>query len=331
MQHDHITSVEHLKRFCDQISNASLIGFDTEFVAEDTYLPELCLLQVAAGDRLAVVDTLAIDDLSPFWDLLVSPGHETIVHAGREEFRFCQLATGRRPANLFDVQLAAGLNGLEYPAAYGTLISKLLGKVLPKGETRTNWRRRPLSEPQIQYALQDVVDLQTLYGRLRDQLDKQNRLSWLEDEMTVWQDGMESAENAERWRRVSGVSGLSSRCLAIVRELWKWRDQEARTRNQPAKRVLRDDLIVELAKRKSADIRRISAVRGLERQRLQKHLPTIARSIQVALDLADNSCPRPVRKSSQPQLTLLGQFLSTALSSICRAARVAPSVVSNPA
>jgi ribonuclease D len=249
------------------------------------------------------------------------------VHAGREEFRFCKAAIGKRPAHLVDVQIAAALVGLEYPAAYGTLISRLLGRSLNKGETRTDWRRRPLTENQLTYALQDVLYLEQIRDLLMKQIDQLGRRSWLETEMQAWQQSVEDAESGERWRRVSGISGMSNRSLAILRELWHWREEEARRRNLPPKRVLRDDLLVELSKRGTADPKRIGAVRGLERGDIQRHMPKLAACIQRALDMPESEYPRHHRGSSLSQLTLIGQFLSTALGSLCRTQHVAASLV----
>ncbi|MFT5523554.1 MAG: ribonuclease D [Pirellulaceae bacterium] len=327
MQYQNITSREKLDAFCDELRDAKTIAFDTEFVAEDTYRPDLCLIQVASEGKLAVIDTLAFDEHNRFWEMLVEGDHTTLVHAGREELRFCLHAVGKGPKNLFDVQLAAGFIGTEYPASYGNLIHKLLGKTLPKGETRTNWRNRPLSPQQIEYALQDVVDLELLQTKLCRRLEEVNRLDWVATEIESWQQNVVEQENSERWQRLPGLSGMSSRSLAIARELWRWRDGEAERRNMPAKRILRDDLLTELSKRQSADIQRIRAVRGLEHSRLQRHLETIADRIQSALDLSDDECPRTFRRGHEPQFTLLGQFLNTALASICRQQKVAPSLV----
>lgn len=327
MQYDNITTERGLIDFCDSISSARSIAFDTEFVSEDSYRPDLCLIQVAVAGRLAVIDTHSVDDITPFWRLLVSPGHETVVHAGREELRFCLRDTGQRPHNLFDVQIAAALVGLEYPASYGNLIYRVTGKSLGKGETRTNWRHRPLSQRQIEYALQDVVDLEQLRDWLAEQIEKLGRWSWLEAEMATWQEQVEASDSEERWRRVAGTSSLSRRSLAIVRELWQWREGEAERRNRPVKRILRDDLIVELAKRQTADLKRIQALRGLERGDLQIHLNKIANAIERALALPESHYPRQPTRSAAPQVNLLCQFLSTALGSICRSAQVAPSLV----
>jgi ribonuclease D len=326
VQYDQITSDQQLRDYCDLARAAPVIAFDTEFVSEDSYQPELCLVQLSAAGKLAIVDPLEIEDLAPLWQLLVEPGRETLVHAGREEFRFCLRHTGRRPHRWFDVQIAAGLIGMEYPASYGNLAGRLLGKTLDKGETRTDWRRRPLTEHQLQYALQDVADLEAIRNVLHLRLSKRDRLPWLDEELTAWQRDLEQFEAGEKWHRMGGVSGLSPRSLAVVRELWRWRDGEAQRRDCPARRVLRDDLIIELAKRQTADVKRIRAVRGMERGDLARYLPKISHAIEQALSCKDGELPRLERKSTRPQLNLLGQFLSTALGSICRSAEVAPSL-----
>jgi ribonuclease D len=329
VQHEYLASQRELEDFCEDIAATPCLAFDTEFVSEDTFRPELCLVQVAVGERLVLIDPHAVDDMLPFWELLVQPGRETIVHAGRQEFLFCIAATGRRPSGWFDVQVAAGFIGLEYPAAYSTLISKVLGQSVPKGETRTNWRRRPLTRRQLEYAVQDVVYLLELRESLGERIQALDREAWLEEELKVWQDQVAHSESRERWRRVSGIAGLNSRQLAIVRELWSWREDLAEERNSPPRRMLRDDLIVELARRQTFEEHRIRAIRGLERRNLQRHLPEIADRIRRACELDADQCPRPSRgsKPNSSQLNLLGQFLGSALGSICREAQLAPSLV----
>jgi ribonuclease D len=171
-----------------------------------------------------------------------------------------------------------------------------------------------------------VADLEAIRNVLHARLAKLGRLAWLEEELAAWQADLEAFEAGEKWQRLGGVSGLAPRSLAIVRELWHWRDAEAQRRDCPARRVLRDDLIIELAKRQTADVRRIRAVRGMERGDLARLLPKIAQAVERALHLPDREMPRLERKSSRQQLNLLGQFLSTALGSICRSADVAPSL-----
>ena len=328
MQYDNIISDQDLRDFCQVIAGAKVIAFDTEFVSEDSYQPELCLIQVAAQGRMAIIDPYAVGDLTHFWNLLAAPGKETLVHAGREEFRFCHKAVGSRPSGWFDVQLAAGLIGIEYPASYGNLAYKLLGKSLSKDETRTDWRKRPLSQRQLEYALLDVMDLEAIRDVLYAELDRMGRLPWLAEELVAWQENIETQEaSTEKWRRVGGLAGMSRRTLGIVRDLWIWRDAEAERRNCPPRRILRDDLVIELAKRQTADAKRIHSLRGMEHGGVQRHLPNISAVIERALELHEHDLPQSERKNSRPQLNLLGQFLSTALGSICRKASVAASLV----
>jgi ribonuclease D len=325
-----ITTPREFSALCRRLAEAPSLAFDTEFVSEDTYRPQLCLVQVACEDVLVAIDPLAVGDMTEFWEVLAAPGHETIVHAGREELNFSLAAVKRPPVRLFDVQIAAGMIGLDYPAGYGNLIFKLLGETPRKGETRTDWRRRPLSDKQIDYALEDVRHLHPLRDKLHGRLEELGRLAWFEAEMAAFEEEVTNARSRERWRKVTGSSNLSGRSQAIVRELWLWRESEAQRRDCPVRRVLRDDLIVELAKRRSADPKQIRAVRGMERGDLQRHVPAISKAIAESLQVPDEKCPETVRRDSSPQLAMLGQFLSSALSSICRAAEVAPSRWARP-
>ena len=241
LSHEHITTAEHLAEFVAHIASAESIAFDTEFVSEDTYHSDLCLIQVFAAGRLAVIDPLAVGDVRPFWDVVSSGNHETIVHAGREEFVFCLAATGRRPTRLFDIQIAAGLIGFEYPAGYGSLsLAAFVGrKAAERGKTRTDWSCRLLSSQQIEYALDDVRFLPEMRNRLYTRLESLGRLHWMTDEMEAWQAGVGTACTADAGGRVSGINGLSSRSLAIVRELWRWRDSEAKRRDSPVRAYAR--------------------------------------------------------------------------------------------
>jgi ribonuclease D len=330
VQYHDITTDDQLRAYCRELAQAKSIAFDTEFVSEHTYQPVLCLIQVAADGQLAVIDPINIPDMTPFWEVLAEDGHDTIVHAGRGEVEFCLRAIGRPPVRLIDVQLAAALSGAEYPAGLSTLIAKFLGTMPPKHETRTDWRRRPLSKRQVEYALNDARYLQPLCETIRTKLDQLGRLRWLDEEMFLWMQTIEHAMSHDRWRRVSGNSGLDARTLAIIRELYHWRDAEAQRRNQPVRRILRDDLIVELAKRGSADVHRISAVRGLERGDLRRQLADIAVAIQRGLDLPEKELPTRAPREQTPELSVLGQFLFAALGNICRDAQLSPNLVGTP-
>jgi ribonuclease D len=204
---------------------------------------------------------------------------------------------------------------------------KLLDQTLAKGETRTDWRRRPLSRRQIDYALQDVVYLQPMRDVLCRKLDQLERRPWWAAESAAWQEELNRSVTVEPWRRVSGISGLSRRSLAVVRELWRWREKQAQQRDCPTRRVLRDDLLVELARRGTSDLARIRAIRGMDRRDLQRHLPDISRCIARAFGLTDDILPAVNPRQTSPYAGVLGQFLATALGVVCRSKQLAPSLV----
>jgi ribonuclease D len=275
-----------------------------------------------------VVDTLAVHEIEPFWRLLTEPGRKTIVHAGREEMGFILHAIGDRPSELFDVQVAAGLVDHDYPAGYAAIVRRFLKAEASKGETRTDWRKRPLSEGQLTYAVDDVRHLEQLWNKLERKLESLGRTAWMQEEMATWQNDVEESFVRKRWRRVAGLSGLSRRELAIARELWHWRDAVAAERDMPPKRVLRDDLIVELCKRKTADERAIGAVRGMQRSDLRYIMKGLSTAIERGLDCPEDELPGGEKHRAPPsQLAMLGQFLATAVAGVCRQMQLAPALV----
>jgi ribonuclease D len=322
-----VSSQKQLNEALDVLSNSDLIGFDTEFVAEDCYQPDLCLLQLSSRDDIFIIDPKALQDLEPVWQLLISPTRKTLVHAGREEILFVYRATGQTIPKLFDVQVALGLLGGEYPASYGKLLQRLLGVVAAKGETRTNWRKRPLSRAQLEYAALDVLYLPELYDRLSEQLSKLGRLGWLENELEGRQTDLVAVNDQEGWHRISGVQSLPARQLGIVRELWQWREQRAKHKNMPARRVLRDDLIVELAKRGSSDPKRISSIRGLHHAGIQRFIPEIAKAVARGAEGKAPPAPWSGRQKRSRPPALLQQFLTAAMSYLCRTNNIAPAIV----
>lgn len=328
MKFDSINDHAGLARLCQQLRQSQWIGFDTEFVSEYSYYPDLCLVQVVADNNvLAVIDTKKWGEIDEFWETLAGGKHLTIVHAGREEFRFCQRAVGTVPQRWFDVQLAAGMVGLDWPSAYGKLINRTLGITLGKGETRTDWRRRPLTEGQLEYALQDVIHLPALYEHLSDRLDQLGRTDWLIEETATWMDDVRDAEGRERWRRVSGLSKLPPRAQVIARELWRWRENQAQQRDIQPRRVLRDDLLVELARRGKTKPEQLREIRGIQRRDIQPHLDDIAQVISAARQLQPERAARKTKPNLPTHVDMLTQFLGAALTSVCRGKSIAPNLV----
>ncbi len=312
---------------CGELAHEPLIAFDTEFVAEDTYRPQLCLIQVAYEAGIAIIDPLECEDLSIFWNLLVDPERTIVVHAGREETLFCFRATGKLIPNLFDVQIAAGFIGYEYPASYGKLVHRVVGRTLDKEETRSDWRQRPLSRQQLEYAAQDVRDLAKIYAHFSERLHKHGRSTWLIEETEQWQSGFSTLESGENWHRLSGVSALSGQALSIARGLWNWRDNLARQRNIPARKILRDDLIVELARRGSADPRRMASLRGMEYRNTRSLIPELSNVVEESILQPPPVWPKKHRYGKGQPASMLTQFLSAAMAFICHHKHIAPMLV----
>ena len=324
---EHITTADALEKFCSENVNSEYVGFDTEFVSENCFRPLLCLIQVSTDKAYAIIDTLAIENLTVFWDWLCDGDRVTIVHAAREEFLFCFRDVAKRPANLFDIQLAAGMIGCEYPAAYGNLVNRMIGVVVDKGETRTDWRQRPLTDRQMAYALEDVVHLWPVYSKLKMKLEKLNRVNWVLDEMDQWQGALEKTVTHPQWRRVSGIARLKPAQLAIVKELWIWRNKEAQRKDRTPKRVLADDLIVELARRGTSTPAQIKAIRGFGNRVQASLIVGISEAIERALKMPKSDYPQRITSTKTINLGLLGQFLTTALNVLCRTEQISSSIV----
>jgi ribonuclease D len=312
---------------CKRLAESDWVGFDTEFVSEDCYRPDLCLIQVATRSELAIIDPIGLHEITPFWDLLLDPARRVVVHAGREEVLFCFRATGQVIPNLFDIQLAAGFVGMEYPASYGNLLQKILGHQLDKGETRTDWRARPLSAAQLQYAAEDVAHLDRLHKRLETQLDDSGRSEWLVTETTEWLQRLVHQEKQEQWHRLSGAQSLTPRGNAILRELWLWRHKLAAQRNIPPRRLVRDDLLVEMARRASPDPKRIANLRGMHHSGMKQYVDPIAKCIERGLAAPEIRVPKNRRGRRDDVSGMVTQLLSVALATLCRSRKIASQLV----
>lgn len=323
-----ITQPSQLEWCLEHLSTARVIGFDTEFVGEDAYRPELCLIQIATAEQLFVIDPFTVGSLEDFWKLLLDPARVTVVHAGREDIRICAFEVGHPPANLFDVQLAAGLVGPAYPIGYGGLVHDLLGCRMTKGETLTDWRRRPLLPAQVRYAFDDVRYLLPIWKKLTDKLKRLKRTQWAEEEFaTLTRKSVGDEESAaERWRKVKGIGGLDRHGLAIARELYAWRDRFAERINRPARHLLRDDLLAELSRRAPSKLEDLSAFRGVPRAELEPILEAIRKAKSLPLE----ECPETEsRENDPPPVIMLGNLLGVVLADWCARNKLAPNLVAS--
>jgi ribonuclease D len=321
-----VTTPERLADCVAHLAKCEAIGLDTEFVGEETYHPQLCLVQVASPTHLFLIDPLSLEGLETFWPLLHDPARVVVVHAGREEVRLCRIASGSPPANLFDLQLAAGLVGLNYPIGHGPLVQQVLGARLEKGQTLTEWRRRPLTDEQVRYAFDDVRYLLRVHAKLHAKLSKLGRLEWAKEEMArlTAAAGPALPANEERWRKLKGVASLDRKRLAVVRALYGWREEEAAARNRPARTIIRDDLLAELARRNPARGKDLQVIRGLP----HRDLDAIVEVIHQARQLPADELPAATeREQDPPQLALLGGLLIAVLGDACARMKLASSLV----
>lgn len=328
MQDELITTQEAFEELCSHIAAAGVVAFDTEFVSEHTFRPELCLLQFGTSDRLVAVDPFEIDDLSPWWEIMTDDRTTVVIHGGREEVRFCINLSGKRPRKLVDVQIAQGLISKSFPLNHGALLSKVLGVSVSGKETRTDWRRRPLSDKQVHYAIEDVRYLLDVWNRQLQTLTARGRTAWAEAEFERMIDEIDAERTRENWRRLSGINALKPRELAVARALYEWREQDAQSRNRPARRVLRDDLIIDIAKRQPRTVDDLLATRDMNRGPFyKKAAPKILAAIERGRQVPEEELPRHPRREKERDEQILGKLLSIALANRCAEMEVSTQLV----
>jgi ribonuclease D len=300
----------------EAIRRSPIVGFDTEFVGESTYQPQLCLIQIATADEIFVIDPLSRIDLDGFWEALTAPDREVIALAARQELLFCLRFGKRLPGTVFDPQLAAGLVGYSYPLSHTNLVQRALNTRIDGGESYTDWRKRPLSSKQLGYAADDVRYLIRLRQTLLDRAEEMGRTEWLRSECAKLAQRVAESDAEDRWWRVSGASGVDRRGLAVLREVWHWRDDSAREADLPPRRVLGDDLLMAVVKRKPRSVPDLFALRGFDRPNLRKGGTEIVQAVKRGLDLPEKDLPELMRRDDPPQVQLLGSLAAILANSL---------------
>ncbi|WP_165244461.1 ribonuclease D [Paludisphaera soli] len=325
-----VATAAGLQDLVDHIREEGRFGFDTEFVSEDTFEPVLCLIQVATSRRLAVVDPQSVGDLEAFWALVLDPAIEVVMHAAGEDMRICLMSTGSLPRRVFDVQIAAGLVGYSYPLSHTNIVGQILRVTLSGSETRTDWRRRPLTSAQVRYALDDVRFLLDLQDRLTAELDRLGRREWAEAEFRDFMSSVEERADQDRWRRLPGLHQLNRRALEAARRLSGWREDEARRQNRPMRQVMRDDLLVAVAKRMPTSRRDLEALRDFNRPGLLQRGNEILAAVEAARGVPDDQLPELApRHDDAPGASTVANLLAAALAQCCLENKVAGSLVAN--
>ncbi len=289
----YITSAEQLKGFCLNLHSSDVLAVDTEFVRERTYFHRLGLIQVAGKNAFAAIDPILLDDLTPLLEILKDPNKTKVFHAARQDLEILVRLCGQVIPPVFDTQVAAALVGWGSQISFAKLIQKALGKRIYKTETYTDWCRRPLSHNQIQYAIDDVRYLMPAYERLLEKLKQLNRSDWMKGEVANWEDPATFAlpDPQTRYMKIKSLRSLNPRNIAVLRELAAWREKVAVSRDCLAKSIVRDETLLEIARKMPADVKELSSLRGFHHKEVGKSGIAIIESIKRGNELPEDELP----------------------------------------
>jgi ribonuclease D len=259
-----ITTTTSLAEVCGRLQRHPFVTVDTEFLRESTYYPKLCVAQIASTDEAVVVDALANGiDLKPLFNLMADENVIKVFHAARQDIEICWHAAGLIPVPLVDTQVAAMVLGYGDSIAYDQLVQRITGDSLDKSLRFTDWTRRPLSEAQIAYAISDVTHLRDVYVKLEADLKKRGRTEWMREEMRVLTSpDTYRMEPEHAWQRLQ-TRVRKPKELAVLIEIAAWREREAQTRDVPRGRVLKDDVVGDIAVQAPTTIERLASLRSL--------------------------------------------------------------------
>lgn len=314
-----IVRESQLAELCDQIDDSKRFAMDLEFIPERTYDPELCLVQVATDRGPHIIDPIALRDLSPLWERVADPDILVVLHAAEQDLDLVYGYCKKLPQNILDTQIAAGFAGFGYPVGYSKLLSFLLNIHIAKTESFTDWTARPLSESQIDYALDDVRHLLPMHDRLIERLKQKDRLSWAREECARYSTIEQyEQDESQAFTRIKGASALSRRGLAVLQSLYLWRDKEAYRINKPPRFIMPDNILLEVARRPPKSAEQIQRIRGARPDQIRQHGEAVIKAVQAGLAVPDAQCPVwPSFKSPPRRDILIVDVLFAALKIIC--------------
>ncbi|CAN7234238.1 MAG: ribonuclease D [Rhizobium sp.] len=327
-----IETTADLEAACKELAKSEFITIDTEFLRETTFWPELCLIQMASPTTEVLVDPLAKGlDLTPFFELMANPAVLKVFHAARQDIEIIYNRGGLIPHPIFDTQVAAMVCGFGDSVSYDQLVSRTKGVQIDKSSRFTDWSRRPLSEKQLDYALADVTHLRDVYLYLKAELEREGRSSWLREEMDI----LEARETYDMhpddaWQRLK-MRLRKPQELAILKYVAAWREREARSRNVPRSRVLKDDAIYEIAQQQPKDAEALGRLRtipkGWERSATGA---AVVEAVNAALALPKAEMPHAPRQTQPPEgAAAAAELLKVLLKLISEKHGVAPKVIAN--
>ncbi len=300
-----IDTTAALEEACRLLAQSDFITIDTEFLRETTFWPELCLIQMASPQHVYIVDPMAKGlDLKPFFELMANSAVTKVFHAARQDIEIIFHLGDLIPHPIFDTQVAAMVCGFGDSVSYDQLVQKVKNVHIDKTSRFTDWSRRPLSEKQLDYALADVTHLRDVYLKLKGQLEAEGRAEWLTEEMSI----LESRETydlppEQAWQRLKMRLRKPTE-LAVMQYVAAWREREARSRNVPRSRVLKDDAIYEIAQQQPKDTEALGRLRtipkGWERS---SSGAAILEQVNAALALPKSEMPHLQRHTHAPEGT----------------------------
>ena len=329
--HPLITRSEDLAPLVERLSKQPFVAVDTEFMRENTYWPDLCLIQIASPDEAAAIDPKADIDLGPLLKLLVdNPEVLKVFHAGGQDLEIIYNLTGKTPSPLFDTQIAAMALGHGEQVGYSNLIESMLGHNIDKGARFTDWSRRPLDKRQIDYAIADVTHLATVFPKLLNRLKKTGRGGWLDEEMERLANPSSFAFEAEdAWKRLK-LPSRNPAVLGRLKALAGWREIEARTKNIPRGRIVKDDTLGELAAHPPKTQDDLGRVRGLSAGwRTNDIGARLMNAVEAAKPLEPDEMPdrEPRRPGLTKDAVLVSDLLKLLLKIRAKETGVAPRLI----
>jgi ribonuclease D len=291
MQREYIDKPEQLEQLCHKLEACEWLALDTEFMREKTYYPQLCLIQINDGEKIYLVDAIALDDLSMLCEVLENPAITKIFHSASQDMELFYHLRGRVPAPLFDTQLAAALLGIPGQVSYAALVERLCDARLDKSHARTDWSQRPLSEAQLRYAADDVDYLARVYHLQQQQLAERGREAWHREVC----ERLESAElyanpPEQAWQRLKGANRLRPQSLLILQRLAAWREQRAQQMDIPRRWVLSDDCLFTLAEQRPQQQEQLAEA-GLTAKQLKRFSNELLDVIAEALTVPEDQWP----------------------------------------
>ncbi len=327
-----INKTDALAQACAKMAQSDFLTIDTEFIRETTFWPELCLIQMATPDHEAIVDPLSKGlDLTPFFELMADRSVVKVFHAARQDIEIIYHLGNLIPHPIFDTQVAAMVCGFGDSVSYDQLVQRTSGVQIDKSSRFTDWRQRPLSDKQLKYALADVTHLRDVYLNLRERLDAEGRAHWVKEEMDI----LESPDTYDlhpddAWRRLR-MRVRKPRELAIMKSVAAWREREARERDVPRRRVLKDDAIYEIAQQQPTDTAALGKLRSIARgwERSQAG-HAVVEAVQSAMALPKDELPRLPRPTQPPEgAAAASELLKVLLKLTTEKFGVAPKIIAN--